>query len=74
MDPFLEHPALFPGLHDRLITYLGEALQAQPPEPYSAEIAGRLRVEVSEVPQPPFDPEVFRWIEKALHTKGLRAT
>lgn len=59
MDPFLEHPALFPGLHDRLIAYLGEALQAQLPEPYYAEIADRLWVEVSERPIGP-DIDVLR--------------
>jgi hypothetical protein len=55
MDPFLEHPAVFPGLHDRLITYLGEALQSRLPEPYYAEIGDRLWVEVS---QRPIGPDV----------------
>jgi hypothetical protein len=59
MDPFLENPAFFPGLHDRLIAYLGEALQAQLPEPYYAEIADRLWVEVSERPIGP-DIDVLR--------------
>ena len=48
MDPYLEHPAFFPGLHDRLVTYLGEALQAKLPAPYYAEIGDRLWVEVSQ--------------------------
>lgn len=47
MDPFLEHPSLFPGLHDRMVTFLGEALQSRLPEPYFAEIAERTWVEVS---------------------------
>jgi hypothetical protein len=46
MDPYLEHPAVFPGLHDRLIAYLSEALQARLPEPYYAEIGERLVVTV----------------------------
>jgi hypothetical protein len=25
MDLFLEHPAVFPGLHERLIAYLSES-------------------------------------------------
>lgn len=35
MDPFLEHPAIFPGLHERLIAYLSESLQGRLPEPYT---------------------------------------
>lgn len=48
MDPYLEHPAVFPGLHDRLISYLSEALQGVLPEPYYAEISDRVWVEVSQ--------------------------
>jgi Protein of unknown function (DUF4058) len=48
MDPFLEHPAIFPGLHDRLIAYLSESLQARLPESYYAEIGQRLWVETSD--------------------------
>jgi hypothetical protein len=48
MDPFLEHPAIFPGLHDRLIYGLSEALQPELPEPYYAEISDRVWVEISE--------------------------
>lgn len=48
MDPYLEHPDLFPGLHDRLITYLGESLQPQLPDPYFADTGRRAWVEVSE--------------------------
>ncbi len=48
MDPFLEHPAIFPGLHERLIAYLSESLQARLPEPYYAEIGERLWVETSD--------------------------
>jgi len=48
MDPYLEHPAIFPGLHDSFVTYLREALQPKLPEPYYAEISDRLWVEVSD--------------------------
>jgi len=48
MDPFLDHPAIFPGLHERLIAYLSETLQARLPEPYYAEIGERLWVETSD--------------------------
>ncbi len=47
MDPYLEHPAFFPGLHDSMITYLRESLQATLPEPYYAEIGDRVWVEMS---------------------------
>jgi hypothetical protein len=48
MDPYLEHPLIFPGLHDRLIFCIGEALQPKLPEPYFAEISERAWVEVSQ--------------------------
>lgn len=48
MDPYLESPAIFPDLHDRLITNLSEALQAGLPAPYFAAIGDRVWVEVSE--------------------------
>ena len=48
MDPYLELPSLFPGLHDSMITYLREALQSRLPPPYYAEIGDRLWVEVSQ--------------------------
>ena len=47
MDPFLEHPSLFPDLHDRLITYLSEELNRSLPQPYYAGIAARVWVEQS---------------------------
>jgi hypothetical protein len=48
MDPFLEHPTLFPGLHNRLVAVLSERLQAELPPPYFAEIGERVWVEVSQ--------------------------
>lgn len=45
MDPFLEAPTIFPGLHNRLIALLGEALQAVLPAPCFAEIGERAWVE-----------------------------
>ncbi len=41
MDPFLEHPAIFPGLHDQMVANLSESLQEKLPAPYYAEIARR---------------------------------
>jgi Protein of unknown function (DUF4058) len=48
MDPWLEHPEIFPDVHDSLISYLREALNATLPAPYFANIATRVWVEVSE--------------------------
>src|SRR5687768_16948140 len=42
MDPFLEHPDIFPDLHDRLIAYSSEAIQARLPEPYFARMGSRV--------------------------------
>jgi hypothetical protein len=48
MDPYLEHPDLFPGLHDRLITYMAELVQPRLPEPYLSDVGRRAWIEVSE--------------------------
>jgi hypothetical protein len=48
MDPYLESPAIFPDLHDRLIFCLSDALNAQLPAPYYVGIASRVRVETTE--------------------------
>ena len=59
MDPFLEHPAFFPGLHDGIIAYIREFLQPRLPPPYYAEIADRVWVETSHRPVGP-DVNVLR--------------
>jgi hypothetical protein len=48
MDPYLEHPGLFPDLHDSLIFCIRDALGTQLPEPYFAGIRSRVWVEVSQ--------------------------
>jgi hypothetical protein len=45
MDPYLEHPALWPGVHQRLITYLGDALTGLLPPRYVANINERLYID-----------------------------
>ena len=55
MDPYLEHPEIFPDFHDRLVTYLSDALQPYLPEPYYSAIGRRAWIEVSE---PYIDPDV----------------
>jgi hypothetical protein len=59
MDPFLEHPALFPGFHDRFISHLSDALQLCLPAPYYADIGDRVWVEVAQRPIGP-DIKVLR--------------
>lgn len=48
MDPFLEHPDIFPDFHDRFVTHLSEGLQARLPAPYVAALGRRAWIEVSE--------------------------
>ncbi|CAN5731949.1 DUF4058 family protein [soil metagenome] len=45
MDPYLEHPALWPGVHQRLITYIGDALNEILPPKYVANINERLYID-----------------------------
>src|SRR6478672_10599415 len=44
MDPYLEHPARWPGMHQRLITNISNALNDLLPPPYIADIGERLYV------------------------------
>jgi hypothetical protein len=46
MDPYLEHPEIFPDLHSSLNFCLREALQAQLPPPYYAVLGRRAWIEV----------------------------
>lgn len=56
MDPYLEHPEIFPDLHSSLNFCLREALQSQLPPPYYAVIGRRAWIEVS-----------LRYIEPDVH-------
>lgn len=44
MDPYLEDPALWRGVHHRLITYIADTLSARLPQRYVANIDERLYV------------------------------
>ena len=48
MDPFVEHPDIFPDFHDGFIAYLRESLQSRLPPPYIAALGRRAWIEVSE--------------------------
>lgn len=45
MDPYLEHPSLWPNVHQRLITYASDALQAQLAPRYYVSIGERVYLE-----------------------------
>lgn len=42
MDPFMEEPAIWPGVHNRLIIYLADTLNAVMPAQYVANVEERL--------------------------------
>ena len=48
MDPFLEHPDIFPDFHDSFIAYLRETIQQGLPAGYVAGLGRRAWIEVSE--------------------------
>ena len=49
MDPYLEKPALWPDIHQRLIAYISESLQPQIRPKYIARIGER--IQLAEAPQ-----------------------
>jgi hypothetical protein len=69
MDPFLEDPAVFPDLHDSLITYSRESLQSRLPEPYYCVIGSRIWMEPHQRLIGP-DVRVQRKVRKAARHKS----
>lgn len=53
MDPYLEHPHVFPDLYDTLIVYLRSEIQRALPERYVARLGQRTWIEASERPVEP---------------------
>ena len=51
MDPFLEHPDIFPDFHDSFIAYFRESLQSRLPAPYIAALGRRAWIEVAAKPR-----------------------
>jgi hypothetical protein len=72
MDPYLEQPEFFPGLHDRIIGQLSDALQERLPRHYYAEIRSRVWVEFSGRGMTP-DVNVLRSDEAAAPRPGSGA-
>ncbi len=52
MDPWLEDPNVFPDLHDSLIIYLRDAINAALPEPYVASAATRIWIDDEDQREP----------------------
>ncbi len=52
MDPWLEDPAILPDLHDTLIIYLRDAINAALPEPYVASAATRIWIDDEDQREP----------------------
>jgi hypothetical protein len=48
MDPHLENPTIWPGVHQRIITYAGDRLPAAVTPRYYVEIGERVFLESSE--------------------------
>jgi hypothetical protein len=65
MDPYLERPALWPDLHERLAYTISEVLQPLLPARYYAQL--QHREEVGRVdPDPPLPPEDAAWARARL--------
>ena len=60
MDPYLEHPRLWTGLHTRLIVYIGNQLQPQIRPRYVAAVEERVYLQG---PKREVAPDV--WVRKA---------
>jgi hypothetical protein len=68
MDPYLEQPRYFHGLHNKLITYIEEQLQPLLPDPYYADSGQRVWLEVTRRSIEP-DVRVMREQEAARRSR-----
>lgn len=59
MDPYLENPALFPAVHQSLITYLWDELNTKLPPHYVANIGERVFITGIGDHEQPIYPDVF---------------
>ena len=71
MDPYLEHPALWPGVHQRSITYLGDTLNTVLPPRYVADSGERLDVVE---PAPTIYPDVVVHEQPPLDSQPAQET
>jgi hypothetical protein len=64
MDPFLEPPALCPGVHQAFITYARATL--------NSEGAYARRIDYRREPTPPLQGDDVMWADQVLRDRGLR--
>src|SRR4029077_13207698 len=65
MDPYLEHPVLWEGVHARLIVAIANQLQPKLDPRYVTSIEERVFVEGPQRRVPDL------WIQKVLHPEGI---
>ncbi len=70
MDPYLEHPAVWPGVHTRMIVYLAELLQPRLQPRYIAAVEERVFVEETNRDTV---PDVFIKRRRAASREGVVA-
>jgi hypothetical protein len=73
MDPFLEHPWFFPGLHGALVYCISRALQPILPERYYAVLNERLWVESSDRPIEPDVDVLYEGPQPSRTRAGVQA-
>ena len=73
MDPFLEHPNIFPVLHDSMVTYPDVSLDLQAVFDRCYETGPyRRRVQYDKLScVPPLRPDQEQWATSVLMQKGL---
>ena len=78
MDPYLEHPWIWPGVHNRLIVAIGDAIVAQVRPRYYVDIEQRVYVGEIDDPKSPRIPDISvistsnnGGIEPGFRQKGL---
>ena len=58
MDPYLEHPFIWPGLHNRLIVAIADEISAQVSQRYYVDIEQRVYVGELDDPRSSKRPDV----------------
>ena len=69
MDPYLEDPVLWPGIHQRLITYIADSLSESLPDRYVANLNERIDVDEPDQARYP-DAAVVRTIFAGRASRG----
>lgn len=65
MDPYLENPAIFPGIHSRMVVYLADQIAPRIRPRYAASVGERIYVEsAKEMNAHPIIPDV--WVRQTI--------